>query len=48
LESMHPIRLDRFEEHGRLIDTIETETDHTPGGVVEDVETHLRDRNIEG
>jgi hypothetical protein len=49
LKAMRPIRLDAFEEHGWPIGAIVTDDDVTEhGGLVAELEEHMRDRRLEG
>jgi hypothetical protein len=49
LRALHPIRLDGFEEHGRPTGTLDLRDEERGlSGVVHEVETHVRDRGLEG
>jgi hypothetical protein len=49
LKAMHPIQLDAFDKEGKPLGAIlaEDDVDHH-GGLKEDLETHMRNRDLEG
>jgi len=48
MKALHPIRLDTIEEHGRVTGTVITEEQVQSGGTLQDVERHIKDRDLEG